>query len=642
MQGTTIDKEDLIEPELTENAREVLARRYLKTDMDGNPIERPKDMFFRVASTVAEPEREYGGQERVDLMTKKFYNMMARGIWVPNSPTLFNAGREIGQLSACFVLPVEDSMTTEDNTGIMDTLRNAALIHKSGGGTGFAFSRLRPEGSRVGSTAGVATGPVSFMKMYDAMTETVKQGGHRRGANMGILRVDHPDILKFIRCKQDTSEVTNFNISVAVTDDFVERALADEEYPLVDHEGRVVEHLNARDVLEEIAENAWATGEPGLFFIDEANKHNPVPQIGDYEATNPCGEQPLMPFDVCNLGSLNVGHDEFVNPMNGTIRWERLKEYVFLGVRFLDNVIEVNNYPLPEIRERSNEIRRIGDGVMGWADMLTKMGWSYDSDNALDLAGDLAKFLHLTRMKASEKLADERGTFPAWEESVWGPDATCARDEDGNRIRPERTLRNCNVDTVAPTGTISIIAGCSSGIEPLYAVAFMRNQAGTKMPDVNEQFVQQAKREGWYSEDLMRRIASEGTIDLKDVPDSAKYLFRTAHDIAPEDHVRMQAVWQNYTHSAISKTINLPQRADPEGVLNVYKQAYELGCKGITVYRDGSRSGQALSVGSSQEENGGKRAEQLIDMGVCPECEADLREAEGCSKCPSCGFAVCG
>ncbi|MDP2497419.1 MAG: adenosylcobalamin-dependent ribonucleoside-diphosphate reductase, partial [Candidatus Palauibacterales bacterium] len=498
-----ISVQDLPEPQLTQNARNVLPKRYLKKDVDGNPIERPKDMFWRVARVIASQDAQYGATpEQVEETAREFYELMRTGQFEPNSPTLMNAGRPLGQLSACFVLPVTDSLDE-----IYDTLKNMALIHQSGGGTGFGFSNLRPRGDVVKSTMGVASGPVSFMEVYDASTEAVKQGGTRRGANMGILRVDHPDIEEFIHCKADKDKITNFNISVAVTDEFIEAVRNDEMYDLVNpRTGEVVDRKDANEVFDQIVHGAWRNGEPGVFLIDEANRYNPVPHIGDYEATNPCGEQPLLPYDVCNLGSVNVGH--YVE--DGEIDWDGLQETVHRATHFLDNVIDANQFPLEEIDDLSHRIRRIGLGVMGWADMLVRLGIPYGSKESIQLGRELMEFIDQNAKVESERLAEERGVFPEWEESIWGPDDTCARDEYNNRIRPERRLRNCNLTTVAPTGTISIIAGCSGGIEPLYAVAFMRNQAGELMPDVNEDFVAMAKEGGWHSEELMERIAEEG------------------------------------------------------------------------------------------------------------------------------------
>ncbi len=477
---------------LSANARTVLEKRYLVKGDDGRPVEQPEDLFWRVAHTIAVPDTRYGASPRaVDELAETFYELMASRVWMPNSPTLMNAGRPLGQLSACFVLPVDDALSN-GKSGIYDTLRAMALVHQSGGGTGFAFSRLRPQNDVVRSTMGVASGPVSFMKLYDASTDVVKQGGTRRGANMGILRVDHPDILEFITCKDDLTQVTNFNISVAVTDAFMRAVEAEQPYDLRHpRTGQVVGQLDAHAVFRQIVHGAWKTGEPGVFFVDRANAYNPVPHLGAYEATNPCGEQPLLPYDVCNLGSINVGL--FVR--NGAVEWDRLRTAVHVCTHFLDNVIDANKYPLEEIDALARQIRRIGLGIMGWADLLVGLGIPYNSDEGVALGRELMQFVDEESKVASEKLAETRGVFPAWERSIWGPDASCARDARGNRIRPLRRLRNCNLTTVAPTGTISIIAGCSSGIEPLFAVAFMRNQAGALMPDVNEAFVATARRE---------------------------------------------------------------------------------------------------------------------------------------------------
>jgi ribonucleoside-diphosphate reductase alpha chain len=583
--------------DLSSNAVTVLEKRYLIKDDAGQPTEGPEDLFWRVASTVAEPDAKYGASAgAVTELATAFYDMMATRVFMPNSPTLMNAGRPLGQLSACFVLPVDDTLSNGES-GIYDTLRSMALVHQSGGGTGFSFSRLRARNDIVRSTMGVASGPVSFMSLYDSSTDVVKQGGTRRGANMGILRVDHPDILDFIDCKSDTTKITNFNISVAITDAFMDALAQDQSYDLVDpRTHRVTGQLQASVIWQKIVHGAWKTGEPGVFFIDRANHYNPVPQLGAYEATNPCGEQPLLPYDVCNLGSINLG--AFVTEP-GDIDWERLRRAVQLSTHFLENVIDANHYPLPEITALAQRIRRIGLGVMGLADLFIRLGLPYDSDEAVDLGRRIQQFVDDEAKNESERLATLRGVFPEWEKSIWGPDATCARDATGERIRPMRKLRNCNVTTVAPTGTISIIAGCSSGIEPLFAVAFMRNQANVLMPDVNDDFVAIAKREGWYSDDLMRRIAEHGNIAFDDVPARWQRVFVTANQIAPEWHIRMQAAFQEYNDSAISKTCNFANDASEEYVEQIYKLAYELGCKGVTVYRDGSRDMQVLSTGST-------------------------------------------
>ena len=612
--------------DLSPNAVTVLERRYLLKDDHGKPVEQPEDLFWRVARTIAEPERRYGASDKaVEGLAETFFELMARRVWMPNSPTLMNAGRPLGQLSACFVLPVDDALSN-DRSGIYDTLRAMALVHQSGGGTGFSFSRLRPKNDVVRSTMGVASGPVSFMKLYDASTDVVKQGGTRRGANMGILRVDHPDILEFITCKDDLTQVTNFNISVAVTDAFMRALEEGAAYDLIHpRTGAAVGRLDAREVFRKIVHGAWKTGEPGVYFIDRANHYNPVPHLGSYEATNPCGEQPLLPYDVCNLGSINLGL--FVK--EGDVDWDRLRTVVHLCTHFLDNVIDANKYPLADIDDLAKRIRRIGLGVMGWADLLVRLGLPYNSDEGVALGRRVMEFVDEEAKAASEKLAEQRGVFPEWERSIWGPNATCARGPKGERVRPMRRLRNCNLTTVAPTGTISIIAGCSSGIEPLFAVAFMRNQAGVIMPDVNEDFVAIAKQEGWYSDALMQQIAAAGNIHFDQVPAKWRRVFVTAHDVTPEWHIQMQAAFQEFTDSAISKTCNFSNDATEEYVEKIYRYAYKLGCKGVTVYRDGAREMQVLSTGSTakkvQEQAAGLGKDALAEaLGRIAELEAEL------------------
>ena len=600
--------------ELSQNARIVLEKRYLVRDAKGKSTETPEDMFWRVATVVAEADRRYGASDvQVQSLAEEFYALMTQRRFEPNSPTLMNAGRPLGQLSACFVLPVDDALSN-GQTGIYDTLRSMALIHQSGGGTGFGFSRIRPKGSMVRSTTGVASGPVSFMKLYDASTDAVKQGGTRRGANMGILRVDHPDVMDFITCKEDLTQITNFNISVAITETFMEAVKAGASYDLVDPVTKqVTGQMDARTVWDKMVMGAWRTGEPGVFFVDAANKYNPVPHLGPYEATNPCGEQPLLPYDVCNLGSVNVGY--YVR--DGKLDWEAYGRDIRTATHFLDNIIDVNKYPLPEIDALSKRIRRIGLGVMGFADGLIKMGIAYDTSEGVEMGRRVMEYLDVESKKESERLANERGPFPEWARSIWGPDATCAKDANGDRVRPMQLLRNCNVTTVAPTGTISIIAGCSSGLEPLFAVAFMRNQAGVMMPDVNEEFVAVAKQEGWYSDALMERIAKTGSVQHPEIPARWQRVFVTANNIAPEWHVRMQAAFQQHCDSAISKTTNFAGSATIDDVRAIYELAYELNCKGVTVYRDGSRDGQVLSTGATEQ------AKKERDKG--PEGKADSK-----------------
>ncbi|MBA3658252.1 MAG: vitamin B12-dependent ribonucleotide reductase [Gemmatimonadales bacterium] len=611
---------------LSPNAVTVLEKRYLVKDEEGKPTETPRELFWRVARTIADADRRYGASAGgVDEVAHAFFGLMADRLFMPNSPTLMNAGRPLGQLSACFVLPVDDALSN-GKSGIYDTLRSMALVHQSGGGTGFGFSRLRPKNDIVRSTMGVASGPVSFMSLFDASTDVVKQGGTRRGANMGILRVDHPDILEFIACKDDTTKITNFNISVAVTDAFMAAVESDGYYDLVHPKtGYSTGQLRARDVWRKIIHGAWKTGEPGVFFVDRANYYNPVPHLGSYEATNPCGEQPLLPYDVCNLGSINLG----VFVRDGEIDWSHLRQIVHLATHFLENVIDANQYPLKEIADLAQRIRRIGLGVMGLADVFVKLGVAYDSEEGVALGRKIQQFVDEEGKVESERLARERGVFPEWERSIWGPDVTCARGPDGERVRPMRRLRNCNVTTVAPTGTISIIAGCSSGIEPLFAVAFMRNQAGALMPDVNEDFIAIAKAEGWYSDELMRRIAEAGHIVFPEVPAAWQAVFVTANHIKPEWHIRMQAAFQEYNDSAISKTCNFANDASEAYVEEIYRLAYRLDCKGVTVYRDGSRDMQVLSTGSTarkvQEQVAGTPAALATVPAVEPAILAELR-----------------
>ncbi|MDQ3696759.1 MAG: vitamin B12-dependent ribonucleotide reductase [Gemmatimonadota bacterium] len=608
--------------QLSKNARIVLEKRYLIKDETGTPVETAEELFWRVATVVAAADRRYGASDgAVDTVAGEFYRLMTERRFEPNSPTLMNAGRPLGQLSACFVLPVADALSN-GRDGIYDTLRAMALIHQSGGGTGFGFSRLRPKGSMVRSTTGVASGPVSFMKLYDASTDAVKQGGTRRGANMGILRVDHPDILDFITCKEDLTQVVNFNISVAVTDDFMRAVRGGTSYDLVDPgTGVVVGQLDAQMVWNKMIDGAWRTGEPGCYFIDEANRYNPVPHLGTYEATNPCGEQPLLPYDVCNLGSINVGY--YVR--DGEMDWDAFRADIHLATHFLDNIIDINKYPLPEIEALSRRIRRIGLGVMGFADLLIRLGIPYDSPEGVEMGRRVMEFMDIESKRESERLARERGAFPEWARSIWGPDESCARDADGSRVRPMQLLRNCNVTTVAPTGTISIIAGCSSGLEPLFAVAFMRNQAGATMPDVNEDFVAVAKREEWFAEALMERIATEGHVDFPEVPEKWRRVFVTANNIAPEWHMRMQAAFQEHCDSAISKTTNFAYGATVDDVRAIYELAYDLKCKGVTVYRDGSRDNQVLSTGATEKAKAG-REQPMADRRQLGELQGTIAE----------------
>ena len=571
----------------TANAKTVLERRYLAKDNNGKVVETIEELFHRVASTIAEADAAYGSTEdEIRELEERFYNMMTEREFMPNSPTLMNAGRPLGQLSACFVLPIDDSMSD-----IFDTVKYAALVHQSGGGTGFSFSRLRPEGSIVRSTGGVASGPVSFMKVFNAATEAVKQGGTRRGANMGMLRVDHPDILKFIDCKENNHEINNFNISVAITDKFMQAVEEGKEYELIaPHNGEVTGTLDARTVFDKIVDAAWRNGEPGVVFIDEMNRYNPTPALGEIESTNPCGEQPLLPFEACNLGSINLGL--CVADVDGipTIDYEKLTRIVHDAVHFLDNVIDVNHYPLQKIDENTRRTRKIGLGVMGFADMLLKLGVPYNSVEAEKAAEEVMSLIQSEGRAASAELAAERGVFPAWKESVFG--------EAGLAVR------NATVTTIAPTGTISIIADASGGCEPMFAFAFTKNvMDGDKLLVCNDMLVEKLKEAGVYSEVLMHRIAEEGTLaHIHEIPDEIRRVFVCAHDISPEWHIRIQAAFQKYTDNAVSKTINFPNSATREEVKEAYLLAYKLGCKGTTVYRDGSRDSQVLTTGTAKEE----------------------------------------
>jgi len=581
----------LLEPKLSENSKIVLGKRYLKKDDNGKILEKPKDLFWRVAENIATADQYYDEDADTQKLAREFYNLMVNLEFIPNSPTLMNAGRELQQLSACFVLPVEDSM--ED---IFSTLKDAAMIHKSGGGTGFSFSRLRPKNSIVKKTSGIASGPVSFMKIFDSATEQIKQGGTRRGANMGILRVDHPDIQEFINCKADMISINNFNISVAITDKFIQALEKSEDYELIDpRTQQVVGKQSAQGIFDNIVKNAWKNGDPGMIFIDKINKKNPTRDQALIEATNPCGEEPLPPYGSCNLGSINLS----MMVVKSKLDWQKLKKVIHKSVHFLDNVIDMNKYPLHQIKEQTQGDRRIGLGIMGFADMLIKLNIQYDSERALDLAEKLMKLIYDEAFEASVSLAKQRGNFPFFDKSIYPKKGI-------------KHLRNSTLLTIAPTGTISIIVGCSSGIEPLFAISFFRNQADTKMVDVNQEFEKQAKKDGFYSKELMKKIADKGTLNnIKEIPEKIKKVYRTAHDITPEWHIKMQAAFQKYVDASISKTINFPHEAKVEDVTKAYKLAYKLDCKGITIYRDASRDIQVLSTGQTENHQNGNHQQSL-------------------------------
>lgn len=660
---------------LSENAIKVLEKRYLKRDTQGNCIEKPADMFRRVANTVAKGDLKYGAtKDDVKKLSDRFYDAITNCQFMPNSPTLMNAGRELGQLAACFVLPIEDSLE-----GIFETIKNTALIHQSGGGTGFSFSRLRPKNDVVHSTMGISSGPVSFMEVFNAATEAVKQGGTRRGANMGILRVDHPDILEFIDCKADNNKLNNFNISVAITDKFMEAYFNNKDYDLVNpHTKKTTGKLNAKFVFDKIVDSAWRNGEPGIVFIDTMNYDNPTPQIGAIESTNPCGEVPLLPYEACNLGSINLNKMVKEND-DGTcsVDWDLLAKTTRTAIRFLDNIITINKYPLPQIAEMVNNNRKIGLGIMGWADMLMKIGISYASEQGTKLASQIIEFIDYESKCESIKLSKERERFANFKGSIYDSEHYLYnkyKDKSAGKISDEQWkeldnkikkfgIRNATTTCIAPTGTISMIAGASGGIEPLFGLVFSRLILdNTEMLEINPIFKNYMIKHNLYSEELMKKIAIDGSIaHINNIPENVKKIFVTAHDVTPYWHVKMQAAFQLHTDNAVSKTVNFVESATRDDIKETYILAYKSHLKGITVYRNNSRTFQPMNL--KKEE---KKSEEIIKEKIktpektiqtekneeynpsgevktiiCPECGNKIEMAEGCYICLNCGYSGC-
>ncbi len=612
-----------VQTKLSVNALKVLKERYLIKDLNGNIIETPDELFRRIAKNIAKADKNYDKKADLKKTTQEFYELMAKLDFLPNSPTLMNAGTDIQQLAACFVLPIEDSME-----GIFGTLRDAAIIHKSGGGTGFSFNRLRPTNSVVKSTQGVASGPISFLTVYNAATEVIKQGGKRRGANMGILRVDHPDILDFINCKEKNSDITNFNISVAITDNFMKAVEKNADYPLKHKtSGEAVRMLNARSVFDMLVGAAWRNGDPGVVFIDRINKDNPTPAVGELESTNPCGEQPLLPYEACNLGSVNLGH--YI--VDKKVDWERLKTTIHTCIHFLDNVIDMCKYPLKEITNIVNANRKIGLGVMGWADMLVQLGIPYNSNEGVKFAEKIMKFVKDESDNASEELAKKRGCFPNWKDSIYNKKSKYFK---GKHVK----LRNATRTTLAPTGTIGMIADASGGVEPLFALSYVKRvMDGKELFYVDKYFKKALEERGIYDEELMEEIVDAGTIQYMDkVPQQIKHAFVVAHDITPEWHVKMQAAFQKYTDNAVSKTVNFSHDATVKDVEEVYFMAFKTGCKGTTIYRDGSKDNQVLNLNMNL-----KKEKEDKKKGECPHCSGKMRFSEGCATCIDCGYSYC-
>ncbi len=648
--------------ELSENAIKVLEKRYLKRDAQGKPTETPADMFKRVADTLANADLQFGAsKDEVKNLSDRFYESITNKYFMPNSPTLMNAGRELGQLAACFVLPVEDSLV-----GIFETIKNTALIHQSGGGTGFSFSRLRPKNDVVRSTMGVSSGPVSFMEVFNAATEAVKQGGTRRGANMGILRVDHPDILEFIDCKSDNTRLNNFNISVAITDKFMEAYLNGQDYDLIHpNTKKSVGRLSAKMVFDKIVDNAWRNGEPGIVFIDTMNYDNPTPKLGEIESTNPCGEVPLLPYEACNLGSINL--NKMVKCVDGRyqVDWDLLEDTTKLAIRFLDNVIAINNYPLVQIAEMVNNNRKIGLGIMGWADMLMKLELSYASEEGIKLAGQIMEFIDYVSKCESVELAKSRGRFNNFKDSIYdsenylynkfkGKSSGKISDEQWKELDlkiKKYGIRNATTTCIAPTGTISMIAGASGGIEPLFGLVFSRLILdNTEMLEVNPIFKEYMINNNLYSDDLMREISKDGSLaHVNNVAETVKKIFVTAHDISPYWHVKMQAAFQLHTDNAVSKTVNFVESATREDIEQTYILAYKSKLKGITVYRDNSRFFQPMNLNSTEKKKEEDVKPLLQDYAptgeiktiTCPECGNKIEMAEGCYICLNCGYSGC-
>jgi len=604
------------------NSLKVLRARYLLKNEKGEIIETPKQLFKRVANAVAEADRNYSSsEEEVKKTAKKFYKLMSNLEFLPNSPTLFNAGTNKKlSLSACFVLPIGDSMEE-----IFEAVKNMALVQMAGGGTGFSFSRLRPKGDIVRSTMGHSSGPISFMRVFNVATDVIIQGGKRRGANMGVLRVDHPDILEFISCKEKNNEFTNFNLSVAVTDKFMEAVEKNEDYELINpRTKKVVKKLNARKVFSLISTFAWKNGDPGLIFIDEINRYNPTLEVGEIEATNPCGEQPLLPYESCNLGSINLSKMVKKVEDKYEIDWRKLKDTVETAVHFLDNIIDINVFPIKEIEKATKANRKIGLGVMGFADLLILLEIPYDSEEAEKLAEEIMKFITETARNKSRELGKLRGNFPNIRKSIW---------------KNEKYMRNATVTTIAPTGSIGIIANCSSGIEPIFAISYMRNVAnslGENLVETNQLFERILREKGLYNEKVIRKVAGKASIqDILEIPENIRKIFVSAHDVSPKWHLRIQAAFQKHTDNAVSKTINLPNSATIQDIEEIYMLAWKMKCKGITVYRDGSREEQVISFYSEDKK------EEKNKNDICPNCGEKMVREEGCKICKSCGYSVC-